>query len=207
MVHNYTRLILTPTFTVCCILITIILILTSCSSSLEGGVSITNDIVNVKNTLCSFSFTFPKFFQLAETTFEDNASFQYTSLYFALPEKKSSSNKWDYHPADIDIFIYDASDRDATAKSELLGYLPRLKEDKHFTLLDDSVILISGIIAYQLVFMDNGIILSPEISWNRRVYFDYDGLTWRLTVQCDDSIKDTVSSCFEEIINSLKILT
>jgi len=195
-------------------LLILILSFSACSSEPDPGVKIQGGIVTVSNPICKFSFEYTGDYREGYSTVIDNYCHQLFSLTMEMPEKKapSSESSEDYHsrytyvPAQIEINIYDLSDRDETAWSRMTKKLDRLTEREHFKLYESTIIQVAGISAYQIIFSDSGIIFSDEDSWNRSVFFDYDGLYWELSVICDESMRDTVNSDFDTILDNFMLL-
>jgi len=184
----------------------------ACSSGPDPGVKIEGGIVTVSNPICSFSFEYTGDYREGYSTVSDNYCNQLFSLTMGMPEKKATSSdlsedyQHKYIPALIDIDIYDLSDQDETAWSRMIWKLDHLTERKHFKLYESTIIQAAGISAYQIIFLDSGIVFSDEDSWNRSVFFDYDGLYWELSVTCDKSMRDTVNSDFDKILDSFMLL-
>lgn len=79
-------------------------------------------------------------------------------------------------------------------------------------ILDLSDLLIDGVLAKQFVFSERNIV-SPFFGTNekyydvhRRVYFDHNGLMWRISMRSDSSTADADKADFDYILKTFKFL-
>jgi len=179
-----------------------------CSSKTSEGVTTQGKTLLVNNSLCSFSFEIPPGFKIGDIFLENNIREQYFSVDLNLPEVRNKLLKEFvnyYSPGNISITVNDALNSDANIQSTISLFLEQAGKWDNFALLDDSEKVIDGIICRQLTYNDH-MGSSPETSWNRKLFFIYDGYIWTLGINCDTGLKDSLSLQFESVVNSFQIL-
>jgi hypothetical protein len=175
--------------------------------------------MTVKNKIASFSFEYSSFYEDHEgptvldklTGVELSSPKKRVSSINPNPMEKAKTVTIEYVPARIDVDVYDARDRNATAHGDLENWLLKLGDD--INILERKAVIVSGVQGEQVVF--TGSPLFPirsstdqpkPIEYTRTTYFDYAGLIWNIEAVYEASMDERLKVDYEHIVQTFKIL-
>ena len=177
----------------------------------------------IEKGIALFSFEYSaRYSRIDGPAFRNDEMNQFTSVKVAAPMKqisvpapnpdlKGQTVSMSYTPAYIWVFVYDASDRGATAISELERRLPKIEEKGE--ILDRSQVTVSGVLAEYVTYTSNTLIplfavseggISAKYVW--WVSFDHAGLIWHIEANSEVAMANQVKADFERILQTFEIL-
>jgi hypothetical protein len=196
------------------------LLLTGCGPSTERIRTF-----EVDTDLCHYTFEYPDYYRTEGPSTDLGIRGPYTFMYLwghrepieiIVPagNEHVRTVKSSYCTSAITISVYAPH----TIDGELwhaMDYAEGMAEGNHnwdyFELLERSTILISGIEAELVFIQSDWIGLFPpsevtKVEYEKAVFFDYDGLVWRIDANARMDINHRVMEDFENLLESFKIL-
>ncbi len=191
-----------------------------CNVSREGYRNLT-----VKNELVHYSVEYPASYDRAGPRV-DYQSGPLTSVTFLAPQKRIDivvpspvenevkTVSAEYVPASIKILVWEPYGPPNTPNSSseyVENILSRGARLEYFRLLERSPITVSGIPGEMIYFVDEWGLLAPKdegvkLKFTRVVYFDCDGLIWRIDSEAEEEMLDEVNAYFDYVLQTFKIL-
>jgi hypothetical protein len=177
----------------------------------------------IEKGIALFSFEYSaRYSRIDGPAFYDDEIHQFTGVTVLAPMKqisvvapnpdlKGQTVSMSYTPAFIDVFVYDASDRGATAISEFEEHLSHIEEDG--TILDRSQVTVSGVLAEYVAYTSNTLIplfavseggIPAKYCWT--VYFDHAGLIWNIEAESEVAMANQVKGDFEHVLQTFQII-
>lgn len=98
------------------------------------------------------------------------------------------------------------------AESEMTNNLKKYSTSMGFQLLEQSDITVSGVPAKLIAYKERNILpidrglTEPPFEVLREVYFDYNGLIWRIDIRSDSTTAEEDKADFEHVLQTFKIL-
>ncbi len=181
--------------------------------------------VTIKNELGHYSFEYPSHYNKKVW---DNLEFKvpYTHLILEGPVITEEVEIFDPETGDIErvtgergtssISVYISNFKIYYGESySSVDYIERLLEGEaeweNFQLLERSPITVSGVEGELIVYLVDKLMPIPvedgkNLEYVRAVYFDYNDLTWEIIAKCNEDIQGEVTTHFNHIIETFKIL-
>jgi hypothetical protein len=164
------------------------------------------------NSLCHFTFEYPRRYQRTGGKI-DNKYPTIFSVDFDLPTHElpmsvpgAGKQNVRYVPGHMEVLIYDANFRNATALGEIEGDLAAAARDDGYRLLDRATTTVAGIQAETAYYTNNTLMIFsvPKYFWEVR--FEHDGLIWCLSAYSEASLIETVKADFEHLVSTFQTL-
>ena len=200
------------------LLVTALLSLAGCDSTDGGYCTFTE-----RNEMCSFSFDYPPYYNQGGA--RNNLDYIRPYVAFSLigplenivlivpdPDNDTVGTVTSsYAPAYIEGMVITPKDDSSDAKSRLDSWISDLERWDNYELFERSSVTVSGIEGELIYYVVDWILLvpageGPDLKYVREVYFDYDGLIWKLKATSEFEMVDQVKADFEHILETFQIL-
>lgn len=195
------------------IMLSILFIMSGCNTNGYRSIS-------VHNSIARFSFEYSTYYRDIEGPTELDGL---TSVRLLAPKKHAQSsgldpfgNKTDtvtveYVPATIKVLIYDARDRNGTAREDMENWLGKFKDS--FNIIERSTMVVDGVTGEYVYFSSSPLLSLTKTAdggnptqYTRSIYFDHDGLVWQIEAEYESEMVERVYADFDHIVQTFKIL-